>query len=79
MANPYSGSNFDDFLAEEGILEEVSARALKRLLAMQVSEVMGATKISKLQWVENLHTTRTHLDRLQDRTSTNPGSLQSLA
>ena len=49
MTNPYSGSNFDDFLAEEGILEEVSARALKRLLAMQVAEVMEATKISKSQ------------------------------
>lgn len=34
----YSGSNFDDFLAEEGILEEVSARAHKRLLALQVAD-----------------------------------------
>ncbi len=37
--NKYSGSNFDDFLKEEGILEEVSARAQKRLkeLTMQSS------------------------------------------
>ena len=37
--NKYSGSNFDDFLKEEDILEEVSARAQKRLkeLAMQSS------------------------------------------
>jgi GNAT superfamily N-acetyltransferase len=28
--NPYSGSNFDDFLAEEGILEEITARMLQR-------------------------------------------------
>ena len=28
--NKYSDSNFDDFLAEEGLLEEVSARAQKR-------------------------------------------------
>ena len=37
--NKYSGSNFDDFLKEEGILEEVSARVRKRLkeLAMQSS------------------------------------------
>ncbi len=36
--NKHSGSNFDDFLAEAGILEEVSAGAQKRLLALQVEE-----------------------------------------
>ena len=36
--NKHSGSNFDDFLAEEGILEEVSAKAHKRLLALQVPD-----------------------------------------
>ncbi len=36
--NKYSGSNFDDFLAEEGILEEVSESAQKRLLALQIEE-----------------------------------------
>ncbi len=38
--NDYSGSNLDDFLAEEGILEEVSARAYKRLLARQVQDAL---------------------------------------
>ena len=42
--NKYSGSNFDDFLAEEGILEEVSEGAQKRLLALQIQEdIMNAT------------------------------------
>ncbi len=50
MEPPYSGSNFDDFLAEEGILEEVSARALKRLLAMQLAEMMEATKSVNRNW-----------------------------
>lgn len=39
--NKYSGSNFDDFFAEEGILEEVSAKAHKRLLALQVADIMA--------------------------------------
>lgn len=30
--NPPIGSNFDDFLAEEGILAEVEAVAIKRVL-----------------------------------------------
>jgi hypothetical protein len=29
--SPYTGSNFDDFLAEEDVLDEVTARAYKRL------------------------------------------------
>ena len=33
-ANRRTGSNFDNFLAEEGILDEVTARAYKRLLAL---------------------------------------------
>ena len=41
--NPHSGSNFDDFLKEEGIFEEVQAKALKRALAEQVEKSMQAT------------------------------------
>ena len=37
--NKYSGSSFDEFLEEEGILEEVSARAQKRLLALQIEDI----------------------------------------
>jgi hypothetical protein len=33
--NPHSGSNFDDFLDEEGILEEASTSAVERLLPLQ--------------------------------------------
>ncbi len=70
MTNPYSGSNFDNFLAEEGILEEVSARALKRLLALQLAEIMETTKINKSQLAESLQTSRTQVDRLLDPTNT---------
>jgi hypothetical protein len=41
--NQYTGSKFDDFLAEEGILDEVTARAYKRLLALQVQDAMTET------------------------------------
>ena len=45
--NKYSGSNFDDFLAEEGILEEVSEGAQKRLLALQIEDIVKATNQSR--------------------------------
>jgi antitoxin HicB len=36
--NPHIGSNFDDFLKEEGIFDKVQAKALKRALAEQIQE-----------------------------------------
>ena len=39
--NDYSGSNFDDFLREEGILKEVSERARQRLLTLQCKEIIA--------------------------------------
>ena len=47
--NKYSGSNFDDFLAEEGILEEVSEGAQKRLLALQIEDGANDTNQSKMK------------------------------
>lgn len=38
--HPYIGSSLDDFLEEDGILEEVDAIAIKRVLAWQVSQLM---------------------------------------
>ena len=38
--NKYSGGNFDDFLAEDGIREEVTERARKRLLICQLGDIV---------------------------------------
>lgn len=37
--NKHTGSDFDDFLGAEGILEEATARAQTRLLTLQSSDV----------------------------------------
>lgn len=79
--NPYTGSDFDDFLTEEGILEEVSARALKRLLAIQLEEIMAETEMTKSGLAELLQTSRSQVDRLLDpeNTSVTLESLEKLA
>ncbi len=79
--NPHTGSNFDDFLAEEGLLEEVSARALKRMLAIQVEEIMIERQMTKSGLAELLHTSRSQVDRLldPDNTSITLESLEKLA
>ena len=43
--NKYEGDNFEDFLAAEGILEEVTERALKRLLVLEIEDcINGANR-----------------------------------
>lgn len=61
------GSDFDDFLAGEGLAEEVSAAALKRVIAWQIAEAMKAQKISKKALAERMHTSRTAVDRALDQ------------
>ena len=38
--NKYSGGNFDDFLKEEGIFEEVTEHALKRLQILRLANIV---------------------------------------
>ena len=47
--NPHIGSSLNDFLKEEGILEETRTAALKEALAWQVQKAMKKAKINKVQ------------------------------
>ena len=64
--NPHFGSSFDDWLKEQGIYEEVTTHAVKRVLAWQIGQVMKAEGISKAEMARRMHTSRTQLDRLLD-------------
>ncbi len=66
MDNSYSGSSFDDFLEEEGILVDVSARAQKRLLALQMADIMEEEHLTKTDVATKMNTSRSQLDRLLD-------------
>jgi predicted XRE-type DNA-binding protein len=64
--NPHTGSRFDDFLKDEGIFDEVQAKALKRALAEQLEESMQDAKLSKLEMAKKMATSRSQLDRVLD-------------
>lgn len=64
--NPHAGSSFDDFLKEDGIFEEVQARALKRALAEQLIDSMQSGKLSKVSMAQRMATSRSQLDRVLD-------------
>ena len=68
--NIHVGSGFDDFLADEGLLEGASAVAIKRVIAWQIAEAMKTRGLSKKAMAEQMHTSRSHLDRLLDADDT---------
>lgn len=67
--NPHIGSSFDDFLAEEGLLEECETGALKEVLALQIEAAMREHGLNKMQMARRMRTSRAQLDRLL-----NPGN-----
>ena len=76
--NKHIGSSLNDFLKEEGVLEQTRAIVLKETLAWQVQQAMEKDNISKVEMARRMSTSRAALDRLLD-----PGNasvtLQTLA
>ena len=66
MKNKHIGSSFDNFLKDEGIHEEATSHAIKRVIAWQLAEAMKERKISKRRMAVLLNTSRTQVDRLLD-------------
>jgi antitoxin HicB len=64
--NPHRGSRVDEWLKEEGIFEEVTAKAIKEVIAWQLAEVMKAQSITKTEMARRMNTSRFQLDRVLD-------------
>lgn len=63
----YEGlTSLDDFLEEEGIREEVTARAIKRVIALQLQQAMEEQKLSKARMASLMETSRAQLARILD-------------
>jgi antitoxin HicB len=60
------GSSFDDFLREDGLYEEVTARAIKRVIARQLDGIMRENRLTKAAMARRMQTSRAQLDRLLD-------------
>jgi len=57
-------SDFDAFLKEDGIYEEVNDVAIKRVIAYQIAQEMKEQKITKTKMAELMHTSRAVVNRL---------------
>ena len=64
------GSNFDEFLKEEGVYEQTTAAALKKVLALQIEEGMKTQQLTKTAMAKRMHTSRAALNRLLDDSDT---------
>ena len=68
--NVHIGSSFDDFLAEDGRLEEATAIAIKRVITWQFERAMKTAGITKTDMAARMQTSRASLRRLLDANDT---------
>ena len=66
MKNKAIGSSFDDFLTEEGFVDEVESGAIKKIIAYQLQETIKKERLSKIALAARLETSRAAVDRLLD-------------
>jgi antitoxin HicB len=60
------GSRLEDFLRDDGILEDVRRLAAKKALALQLRDQMKKRRLSKVAMARRMHTSRSSLDRVLD-------------
>lgn len=66
IMNRHIGSDFDEFLREEGILAEVESAAWKRVLAFQIQQEMARNQLTKSEMATKMQTSRAAVNRLLD-------------
>ena len=66
MKNKNIGTPFESWLEEEGIRQQVTAGAIKRVLARQVAAAMAQDGLTKTEMARRMQTSRSALDRLLD-------------
>ena len=64
--NPHIGSSFGSWLDETGLREEVTAAAVKSVIAAQIADEMKRQRITKSRMAELMQTSRAQVDRLLD-------------
>ncbi len=63
------GSNFDEFMRDEQLLDDMEATAIKRVIAFQIAQEMKRRKLTKMEMASRMKTSRAALERLLDPTN----------
>jgi len=64
------GSNFDNFLEEEGLLQEADTIAIKRIIAYELEKKMASENITISSLAKELKTSRSAISRILDPENT---------
>ena len=64
--NPHSGSNFDEFLLDNGILKDVEVVATKRIISYLIEKLMKEKSITVTEMARRMNTSRSSVSRLLD-------------
>ena len=62
----HHGSSLETFLAEDGLLEDATLSATKKVIAAQIADAMKRKGLTKTAMAAEMETTRAQLDRLLD-------------
>jgi antitoxin HicB len=66
MKKEHLGSDLDDFLRKEHLLEVSEATAAKRVIAFQIAQEMRRRRLTKSEMASLMKTSRPALERLLD-------------
>jgi DNA-binding phage protein len=74
------GQNFDDFLLEQGLYDEVKELGAQKLIALQLKKAMEDQKLTTASVARKMHTSRGDVENILDP-SYNPsiGTLRRFA
>jgi hypothetical protein len=64
--NAHRGGDFRDFLAKGSLLPEVEVLALKRVVSLQLQQILEQEHITKTEPASRMKTSRASLDRMLD-------------
>ena len=60
------GSSFEAFLSDDGLFEDATLAATKKVIAAQIADAMKRKGLTKTAMAAEMETTRAQLDRLLD-------------
>ncbi|MDZ4181217.1 MAG: XRE family transcriptional regulator [Coriobacteriia bacterium] len=69
MDKKHIGGDFDDFLRDEGVLDDAEAVAVKRVIAFQIAQEMERAHITQSELAKRMKTSRSAVERLLDPTN----------
>jgi len=66
MTNTHIGRDFDEFLRDDGLLDDAESVAAKRVIAFQIAREKERANISQAELDRRMHTSRSSVERLLD-------------